>query len=131
MRLVLLFLALGGVCFAIGCDKGPTMATVTGSVTYDGKPVPEGDITFSDPENKIAPDAGKIKDGVYTVSVKPGKKKVDIRASKLEKLPAGKKGAMGETEMPVDYIPDKYNLKSELTADVAGGTNKFDFTLKP
>ncbi|MCE9561198.1 MAG: hypothetical protein K8U57_04010 [Planctomycetes bacterium] len=107
------------------------MATVTGNVTFDGKPIPDGDITFSDPENKVAPDGGKIKNGVYTMSVRPGKKKVDIRASKLEKLPAGQKGAMGETEMPVDYIPGKYNQKSELTADVATGANKFDFTLTP
>jgi len=99
-------------------------------VTFDGTPLPEGDIVFHDADKKVGPDAGKIKDGKYSFPVKAGKKKVEINASRLEKLPEGKKGAMGETELPVDYIPERYNKNSELTAEVGSGKSKFDFALK-
>lgn len=60
------------------------------------------------------------------------KQLLEIRASKMQKLPPDKRGAMGETEIPMDYIPEKYNQKTELTAEItSGGTNTFDFTLVP
>jgi hypothetical protein len=32
----------------------------------------------------------------------------------------------------MNYIPENYNTKTELTADVtSGGPNQFDFALKP
>jgi len=132
MRSILCLLALTVSGLTLGCAGGAATSTVTGNVTFEGKPLPDGDIVFFDPENKLAPDAGKIKDGVYSVAVKPGKKRVEIRASKMQKLPPDKKGAMGETELPMDYLPEKYNQKSELTADItSGGVNTFDFTLNP
>jgi hypothetical protein len=113
------------------CGCGGDTVTVSGTVTFEGKPVSQGDIIFTDPEGKVAPDAGKIRDGSYSVSVKPGKKKVEIRASKPIALPPGKKGPMGESEMWMDYIPAKYNTKSELAAEVSSASTKHDFTLKP
>jgi hypothetical protein len=122
-------LSLGLVLLGIlGCGSSGTH-TVSGEVTFEGAPVPEGDIIFEPLDKKAAADAGKIKDGRYSLSVKPGKHRVLIRASKLMKLPRGKKGALGETEIHQQYIPARYNEKTELTADVppAGPLN---FTLK-
>src|SRR5262245_28596383 len=96
-------LILLGLLSLVGC--GPNTSEVSGTVTFEGQPVPEGDIIFSDEANKIAPDASKIKDGKFKFTAKLGKKKVQIQAVKMEKLPPGKKGAMGETEIPVGYIP--------------------------
>jgi len=127
MRYIILAASIALVFSITGCGKDAH--TVSGTVTYDGTPLPDGDILFIDPENKVAPDAGKIKDGKFSVAVKPGKKKVEIRASKMQPLPGGKKGAMGETETPVDYIPDRYNTKSELTADISGGSSSLEFKL--
>ena len=120
------------VCLALaGCgDSGPTTYPVHGEVTLDDTPIPEGDIIFTDPENKAAPGAGKISNGQYEAQVTAGKKRVEIRASRMEKLPPGQEGAMGETEMQMEYIPEKYNVNSELTAEVTeGGENNIDFPL--
>jgi hypothetical protein len=114
------------------CGSGPRKVPVSGTVSFDGKPVADGDIIFEDVDPKLGPDAGKIKDGKFAFTAKAGQKKVKIQASRLEKLPEGKKGAMGETEMPVDYIPEHYNSKTELKEEVkSSGTNTFTFDLKP
>lgn len=113
-----------------GCGPGgPVTHPVSGNVTFDRQPVPDGDIVFTDPANTAAPGMGKIKDGKYTANITPGKKRVEIRASKMMPLPDGKVGAMGEKEMPQDYIPAKYNSASELEMEVTAGTNTKDFTL--
>lgn len=123
----LLLLALVAL---VGCGGKNRTYTASGTVTFDGANVPDGDIIFLDQDKTIGPDAGKIKDGKFSVPVKAGKKKVEIRASKMRKLPAGQKGAMGETEVMDDYIPQKYNSKSELNAEIkAGGANQFDYKL--
>ncbi len=114
--------------FLAGC--GPSLHSVTGSVTYDGTALAEGDIVFKPKDPKVGrPEGAKIKDGKYTAKVQAGSYNVEITASKLVKLPAGKKGALGETEMPEQYLPEKYNKKTELSADVSAGMTK-DFELK-
>jgi hypothetical protein len=129
MRAFVILLVAGVGLALCGCGGSPV--PVSGTVTFEGKPLPEGDIIFTDLEGKVAPDAGKIRDGSYSVAVKPGKKKVEIRASKPIALPPGKKGPMGEGEMWVDYIPARYNTKSELAAEVSSASTKHDFALKP
>ena len=112
-----------------GCDGDPARQ-VTGTVTFDGKPLPDGQIIFADPAGKLAPDAGKITDGAFAFKVTPGGKKVQVQASRMEKLPPGKKGAMGETEVPMAYIPARYDADTKLTAEVTDkGPNAFEFKL--
>jgi hypothetical protein len=112
------------VVFALGC--GSATRRVTGTVTLDGRPVPSGGITFQDVEGRLAPDHGEIKGGRFELRAKPGKKRVEVRASR--EVPAKK------TEMGAyfeDYIPRRYNAESTLTADVTpGGANHFDFKLE-
>ena len=98
---------------------------VNGTVTYDGKPIADGDITFY-PENKsIGPEGGKIKDGKYASKAPEGKCKVEIRGSRV--VP-GKKGPMGE-DWVESFIPDKYNDKSTLSAEVGVGKETHNFDL--
>jgi hypothetical protein len=111
----------------VGC--GPAGHTVKGTVSFDGAPVPDGTIVFQPKDTTIAPDSGPIKDGKYSLIVKPGQHNVEIRASKLMPLPAGTKGAMGETELHQEYIPEKYNAKTELSADISGAKEQ-NFDLK-
>jgi hypothetical protein len=63
MRLGTLF-ALFAVAFA-GCgsnpDEGPTRYQVSGQVTFDGKPVPTGSITFVTPSGPSG--SAQITDG--------------------------------------------------------------------
>jgi hypothetical protein len=108
-----------------GC--GPSeFETVTGAVTFDGQPLPTGDIIFQPADPKYGPDAGKIINGKFTLQVRPGSRKVVIRAARM--VP-GKKGPMGE-DAHEDYIPAKYNDDTTLTAEVKpGGNNDFSFPL--
>jgi hypothetical protein len=115
------------VLLAFGCDSRPAMYRVTGSVSFDGQPVESGEIIFVSVEKGAAPDAGRIDNGTYDMLVKTGKKRVEIRASRL--VVGGKPNPMG----PVyhDYIPERYNARTTLSADVTPlGENRFDYELK-
>ena len=100
---------------AAGCGSGPKLYEVDGTVTLDGKDLPEGDIVFTPEDPKLGPDAGKIKDGKYKFKSKAGKMKVQIRATR--EVP-GKKGPMGTEPLLEDIIADEYNAKTTLTADI-------------
>ena len=116
------------ILFAFGCGAGsPAMCRVSGSVTFDGTPVENGEIIFVPLDKGFAPDAGKIDNGTYDVLVKAGNKRVEIRASRPV---VGKKpNPMGPVYQ--DYIPDKYNARTTLQADVKPeGANRFDYELK-
>ncbi len=127
------------ICFGIallavvGCsgEKGPKMVTVSGEVTLDDTPVPEGEIIFRPADGTGQPYAGKIEDGKYSVECTPGSKKVSITAMKSE---GGKGGTLPSGEEAVNvkqYIPKNYNDKTTLTADV-GESNQsgVNFPLK-
>jgi hypothetical protein len=110
----------------IGCSQ-PDTVEVSGSVEWEGAPIPQGDVVFFSLDPHVPPAAGKITDGAYRFYTKPGDKRVEIRSFRL----SGKRTPQGRPigEM---YIPKRYNDESELTANVTlDGENKFDFALKP
>ena len=111
-----------------GCSRGPKLYPVRGEVTIDGQPVPEGNILLIPTDGKTGPEPGWIREGKYDLKATAGKKKVEISASKI--LPGGARGAGGEP-VPEEYLPPRYNLQTELTAEVEPtGKNVFDFKLK-
>ena len=117
-----------GICL-LGCGGGSTTYEVSGAVTYDGQPVEQGQISFIPASDGAAPDAGTIEDGKYTVSVTPGEKRVEIRASRP--LPVERQTQPDMGLLYEDYIPAAYNADSKLMADVASQSRKFDFHLTP
>jgi hypothetical protein len=114
---------------AAGCGR-PAAVPVSGTVTWDGKAMPDGKILFEDEDVKIPPASGDVKAGKYAVRVPPGKKKVRINASR--EVPGGKVDpAMGGVPRQ-SYVPARYNSDTTLSADVkAARDNRFDFPLKP
>lgn len=124
--------------FGPGCGgSGDTLPrqAVTGMVTYDGQPLKEGRINFtpSDPNAKDPVFGGApIKDGKYTidkeVGLVPGKYNVAISGSSSEidkgDSPGSAKG------LPKELLPDKYNTKSTLTAEIKSGGNTVNYTLE-
>ena len=122
-------LALTAVLFSVtGCAKGPRVHTVRGTVSLDGAAVSEGDITFIPADPALGPTQGKIKDGRFEFLAVEGQNRVEISASKVR--PGGARGAGGEP-VPEEYIPERYNTASTLTADVgAGGASHYEFKLK-
>lgn len=113
---------------ATGCSNEPRLYVVKGKVALDGQAVPEGDILFASPAGDRGPDAARIKDGMYELKTTEGKKRVEISASKIR--PGGARGAGGEP-VPEEYIPERYNSQSELSAEVQPtAANDIDFDLR-
>jgi hypothetical protein len=123
------------VCCAIigaGCSgggSGKTKYTISGKVELDGKALEEGDITFIPKTEGLHPGGGKINGGSYSVELEDGNYSVKIVAMKRVPLAKGEPSVSGEKDKLVSIIPDRYNEKTELTAQVSGATRK-DFQLK-
>ena len=123
-------LAAGLVALA-GCGGGDDVADVTGTVTFDGKPLAKGAITFTATDGKGGSGGGEIKDGRYTATRVPvGPNTVRINGSKV----IGKKkiyNTKDSQEMPLydELLPKKYHAKSDLTLDVKPGSNEKNYEL--
>jgi hypothetical protein len=117
---------LSGIALLLGCSR-PETVEVSGNVTWQGAPISNGDIVFVATDPHIAAVAGKISDGAFTLRCKPGDKRVEIQSYRL----TGRKTLQGNPEGEM-YIPERYNTKSELAANVIlNGTNTLEFALKP
>jgi hypothetical protein len=136
MSRTLAYLLPGALLLLAGCDGGGMKtAVVKGKVTYQGKPVTGGTVTFV-PDAGGPSATGEIKpDGTFAMTTyKPGdgavlgKHKVFIVAMEdtSGKLPEERGGT------PPPTIPLKYTsiATSPLTADVADRENNFVFELR-
>lgn len=120
--------------WACGCARKPPRAQVSGEVTYQGTPVPYGDIVFEPVDQwQGFYCQAKIIDGRYAMDTKGpvvGKNRVeihgyrfteqivpDISGKKLDEAPAMTKGL-------IPYIPPQFNDQSEITVDVVAGENQ-------
>jgi hypothetical protein len=122
--------------------RGPT-GTVTGVVTYKGKPVPSGRVTFYGPDNEPA-SATLDEDGSYQAEYVPvGQATITVETppppAVLEKVakqsPHGKRFGVGNPiEVPKDVVsvPTKYNsaARSGLSYTVTEGKQNHDIELK-
>src|SRR5262245_35967083 len=135
-----LCLALG---LAGGCQGKPyNVATVSGTVTLDGKPLPKASVTFVPMATKERENPGPTAQGLtderghFQVSVDPqtpgavvGKCRVYITTLLTD--PADDRDAGGPVKRVRDRVPARYNQATELTLDVpAAGTDKANFDLK-
>jgi hypothetical protein len=121
---------------------------VSGTVSYKGKPVEQGTITFEpvDPKGRVA--AGTITGGRYSLATMPpdngalpGKYRVTILSNDFDTAlasdPAARaaddpqKRAAAASRVAKDLVPAKYKLAdtSELTAEVQAHSNTFNFDL--
>jgi len=110
-----------------GCGPaGLPTYPVEGTVHWEGQPVEKGDIVLISVDNSVAPDAGKIVGGTFTLRAKAGKKRIEIFASReAENLDRHEKA-----RPLVPYIPHRYNVSSELEQEVtAEGPNSWTFDL--
>ena len=86
------------------------MYSVSGTVTFDGEPVAEGEIRFVPMSKNLNPDVGKIRKGKFVAQIKEGEHKVEIRALK------------GETQ----FIPARYNIDTDLRFQAKDGEQNFE-----
>jgi hypothetical protein len=118
---------IGVFLLPVGCGpSGPATYPVSGTVTLDGKPIPDGDVILNGLDPVVSADAGKIKDGKFQFRAKAGKKTVFLQATRRV---AEAKGPMGDAVYE-DYIPAEYNTASTLTVEVkSDGPNEWEFKL--
>jgi len=131
-----------------GCGKrGPYLASVTGKVTLDGKPVANAIVTFAPMDGGVASTGITDSDGTYRLGCHlgegalVGQHRVSVRSQ-----PSDQGGAAGASHDPdefayragpengspkvfVDPIPARYNDKSELVREVKAGKNVIDLEL--
>jgi hypothetical protein len=122
-----LFVAIG----ALGCSGD--RVGVEGRVTYAGEPLALGAITFVPESEKAIKGGGTITNGRYEIEPRfgliPGLHRVEIHWAK----PTGRKtkNEFGEIlDVREEGLPDKYHIKSTLTATIKRGKNTIDFDLE-
>ncbi|MCY3010466.1 MAG: hypothetical protein NTY42_11545 [Planctomycetota bacterium] len=115
----------------IGCGPESKMATITGTVTVDGKPPATGSISFVAIDG-LTPNTGtEIKDGKFTSEVPIGESKVEIRVPKV----VGKKKLYDTPDSPeqdvmIELLPPKFNEQTELRYTAKKGKNENNWDLK-
>jgi hypothetical protein len=122
-------LVLSMLCaISLGCSEPTDRVQISGTVTWEGKPLPKGDIAFYLPQ-QVAAGAGRIVDGKFSFPSRPGNVQVVILASR----PAEKVDPVEKTPRPEQYLPARYNTNSTLTTEIMlpGPVNlQFDLTSK-
>ena len=124
--------------FLAGCGPADSKrASVNGRVTFNGKPLADGAITFTPHAGNEGPPAGgTIHDGEYSIGYEKGpvigKNRVEISAFRETGKTITIGYGPGATDMAerVETIPAKYNENSELIEDLKPGRNAIDFELK-
>lgn len=116
---LLALIAAGGA----GCGGGdqPTLGSVKGNVTLDGKPL-AGAIIFACPDIGRPAVANVDANGNYELQYVDG-----VEGTKLGR---NKISFTWPTDAAGTPIPAKYGEKSELVVEVKKGVNKFDFALE-
>lgn len=114
----------------LGCENGPPMGDIAGTVTFNGVPLADGSVTFN-PSAGDAPTSGAlIHDGKFTARVSLGKHSVTISVPQS----VGSRKLYDTPDSPTieqyaEMIPSKYNTSTELTIDVQRGRQAVTFAL--
>jgi hypothetical protein len=123
-----------------GARDGLAREPISGTVTFKGEPLKSGTISFTPIGSQAGVSSGgMISDGTFQVKRAdgpiPGKYTVMIFATGARgasKAPGEGSEPAAKVSTAVGLIPIKYNLKSELTAEVkSGGPNSYTFDLQP
>jgi hypothetical protein len=123
-------------CFTVllmecGCREAPTVFEVSGSVTLDGQPLPDGEVLFTAADGKSSA-SGRIQNGRYQLTAAAGHHKVVINSSVKERNPNPQPpdAPRGDDWYYRNIIPKRYNEESTLTADLQpNNENVSDFQL--
>jgi hypothetical protein len=114
-----------------GCGaSGPAKGHVKGKVTLDDRPIEKGTILFTSPDQKLPNTGVDIRQGAYEADVYAGPMIVQISALKA----VGKRKSYDAPDSPLEDIyqeqlPPRFNVESELTADIKPGEQELNFAL--
>jgi hypothetical protein len=127
ITVVWLIAAAAGMLLS-GCGAEKVGSPITGTVTFQGKPLDHGMIQFFPAEGQSTFSGSPIENGNYRLppefGLAPGKYTVRVNS------PEGNAPADLEVGVFTERIPAKYNSESTLSAEVKEGVdNKFDFQI--
>lgn len=132
MLAVLTTLALAG-CHA---DRGPDRVVVSGTITYQGKPLPAGSIRFVPLDASLPGAAANIVDGKYRADnkggVPVGTHKIQIEGCERSVLKPNEEGPPVGKGRGRQYLPKRYNADTQLEITIPPGSRaiikNFDLT---
>jgi hypothetical protein len=113
-------------CTAVGllllsaCSRGdkPPLGTVSGTVTFDGKPLGDARVIFEPTEGGRASTASTDRDGKYALTYLRKEKGAKV-GPHLVRITAANPG----------ILQARYNSQTTLRAEVKPGNNQIDFPL--
>ncbi len=123
---------LSAVALLSGCSTDPRLA-VSGTVLFNGKPLDQGRIEFHPPGGKGNLSGAVIQEGRYHIPQATGlaPDTYEVRIFSYDT-----KGVKASSDVPgepgegfKERIARKYNLQSELKAEVKPGKTTFDFSV--
>jgi hypothetical protein len=117
-------LAVVSCLIPLGCKRQKEVPRypVSGTVTLDGKPLPEGRIYFKTVADGSV-EVMDIKDGRFEGTAEAGDRRVEIRSYVTVKDPMG--------DYLKNTLPGRYNTESKITAVITkDGPNQMQFPLK-
>ena len=125
--LYIVLFALGGVCLS-GCGN-PDFSTVTGTVTLDGQPAPEGIyVLFSPQVEGRSTSYGVTRiDGTYEMWFTRSQKGARV-GENVVRLVIPYSDHLNTLEGV--HIPPEYNRNSTLNFEVKPGSNTYDIAVK-
>jgi hypothetical protein len=122
-------LLIAGV--ASGCGPAEGLATVEGQVKLGGEPLADAYVQFVCAGENAGTSTGRTdSSGHYSLWFSRSKKGARIGPSKVQITTFDLDGTHGGVKRIPEKVPAKYNVKTELTADVKEGKNTFDFDLQ-
>lgn len=135
-RILFCGLLMFAVCFFSGCGKKSEIpvASVSGAVTFNGKPVKEGTVWFAPEDKGLLPARGILKSsGKYSLEIAEKDLKGAYVGNYKIWFDCTDSASSQDGERGKSLLPEKYNSPetSALSAVVEEGkSNVFDFDLK-
>ena len=117
--------------FAVGCDDGPAVAPVTGTVTQNGTPLAGAMVEFQ--PDKGAPSYGYTDEsGRYEIQYQTDKMGALLGHHYVSVTTAGEKtDPKTDTTVNVpESVPKEYNEETELEYEVVKGKNEFNIEIE-
>jgi hypothetical protein len=112
------FALILGFLTLTGCDAGPRLYKVTGTVTWEGKSVENGRISLIADDGKTAPAAAPIVNGKFELTATAGPKRVEVYNQRV----TGFSKEMNQ-ETRTNDIPPAYNAETKLRFEVRPADN--------
>lgn len=120
-----------------GCAQQPE-TSISGKVTYEGRPVPHGEVSFFKPATGEVAQGALGDGGAYSLvtadkELSPGEYQVVIVPTRIYEKASGPQGTDYKMiEKGGETIPARYRdrVNSPLKATLAPGANEVDFDLQ-